>query len=152
MSDALERLKNRKRPTVPPRDASLTPIAPSDSASADTSISGYQKTKKTKSQASGYQKAKKTKSQAMKTPKAEPSLQTKQSTMRLEQELSDRLQDICRQNGISREVLIEALFEYSEVHPDMLSAVLTAAKLKNEHRQQIANLKRAKSMMDKFGR
>jgi hypothetical protein len=71
--------------------------------------------------------------------------------MRLEQGLSDRLQEVCREHGISREVLIEALFEYGEAHPDMLREVLSEAKLKNEHRQQIANLKRAKSMMEKFG-
>jgi hypothetical protein len=71
--------------------------------------------------------------------------------MRLEQGLSERLQEVCRENGISREVLIEALFEYSEAHPDVLEAVLSQAKIKNEHRQQIANLKRAKSMMEKFG-
>jgi hypothetical protein len=71
--------------------------------------------------------------------------------MRLEQGLSDRLQDVCRDNGLSREVLIEALFEYGEAHPEVMRTVLKEAQLKNEHRQQIANLKRAKSMMEKFG-
>jgi hypothetical protein len=144
MSDALERLRQRNRPTVPPRDASLTPgasiraIAPLDSESLDTSISRYQDIQNSKLKDSRPQEI-------------EPSLQTKQSTMRLEQELSDRLQAVCRDNGISREVLIEALFEYGEAHPEVMSSVLKEAQLKNEHRQQIANLKRAKSMMEKFG-
>jgi hypothetical protein len=45
MSDALERLRQRNRPTVPPRDASLTPIASIDSISQDTLISRYQDNK-----------------------------------------------------------------------------------------------------------
>lgn len=147
MSDALDRLRNRNRPTVPARDASLTstapvapviPIAPIDSTSLDTSTSRYQKSQIPQTQDSRHLDL-------------ELSLQTKQSTMRLEQGLSDRLQEVCRENSISREVLIEALFEYSQAHPDLLNEVLTEAKAKNEHRQQIANLKRAKSMMEKFG-
>lgn len=65
--------------------------------------------------------------------------------------VGDRLQEVCRDNGLSREVLIEALFEYGEAHPEVMSTVLKAAQLKNEHRQQIANLKRSKSIMEKFG-
>ena len=65
--------------------------------------------------------------------------------------MSDRLQDICRDNGISREVLIEAMFEHCEAEPAVLKAVLAEANRKNEHRQQIANQRRAQSMMKRFG-
>lgn len=78
-------------------------------------------------------------------------LETKQSTLRLEAGVSDRLQTLCRENGICREVLIEALFEYAETNPKALNKVLIQAKEKNEYRQQIANRRRAKSMMEKFG-
>ena len=78
-------------------------------------------------------------------------LKTKQSTLRLEQGVGDRLQDLCREQGICREVLIEALFEFSEAHPDLLSVVLTAAKVKHSQRQHIANQRRAQSMMQRFG-
>jgi len=163
MSDALDRLRNRNRPTVPARDASLTstapvapviPIAPIDSISQDTSTSRYQRPETPKLQdtsTSRYQRPETPKLQDSRHLDSEPPLQTKQSTMRLEQGLSDRLQEVCRANGISREVLIEALFEYSEAHPEMLKEVLIEANAKNEHRQQIANLKRARSMMEKFG-
>ncbi len=127
MSDALERLKQRSRPTVPNRDASIVPIP------LDTQISRYPEV-----QISTVQ---------------EPAqvLQTKQTTMRLEQGLIDRLQDLCRDNSISREVMIEAMFEYCEAHSDILESVLLEAKEKNEQRQQVANQKRAKSMMQRFG-
>jgi phage I-like protein len=66
--------------------------------------------------------------------------------------MSDRLQDLCRENGICREVLIEAMFEYTQANLDALQQVLSEARTKNEQRQQMANLKRAKSMMERFGR
>lgn len=138
MTDALERLKNRNRPTVPARDASLSAVTPIN-AGLDTSIPRYLDSPVAPVPAS-------------RTPSipAVDTLQTKQSTMRLEQGLSDRLQALCREQGLSREVVIEALFEYGETHPEILEAVIAAARQKNEHRQQIANLKRAKSMMERF--
>ncbi len=81
----------------------------------------------------------------------ETGLQTKQSTLRLEQGVSDRLQDLCRHQSICREVLIEALFEWGEAHPDGLADVLVAAKAKNSQRQHMANQRRAQSMMQRFG-
>lgn len=133
--DALERLKKRSRPTVPSRDASLI------SASTDTSTSRTQESQIPALQAP----------QTAAPIEAVQPLKTKQSTMRLEQGVSDRLQDICRDNGISREVLIEAMFEHCEAEPAVLKGVLAEAKRKNEHRQQIANQRRAQSMMKRFG-
>ena len=135
MTDALERLKSRLRPTIPTRDASLAPgINPetlkSSIPSAQTpTLPGTQKSN----------------SQENNQP-----LQTKQSTLRLEIAASERLQELCRKNGICREVLIEAMLEYCESHSGLLQDILSAAKNKNEHRQQVANRKRAKSMMQRF--
>ena len=119
--DALERLKQRQRPSVPTRDASLT------SSSPDISTSRYPESNT-----------------------QEPELKTKQSTIRLEAELSHRLSEVCKSNGISREVLIEALFEHYESNPEAGDAIISLAKTKNDHRMKNANLKRAKSMMQKF--
>lgn len=131
MSDALERLKQRSRPSVKSRDTSLEPGSP------DTSISRNQES----------QIPNNDENQA--TISKQP-LQTKQSTLRLEQGVSSRLQEVCRENGICREVLIEAMFEYCEANPEFLSTVLSEAITKNEYRQQVANMRRAKSMMQKF--
>ena len=131
MSDALERLKQRNRPNVKSRDTSLS------SESPDTSISRNQEAQIPKND------------ENQDTISFQP-LQTKQSTLRLEQGVSSRLQEVCRENGICREVLIEAMFEYCEANPEFLSAVLSEAITKNEYRQQVANMRRAKSMMQKF--
>lgn len=137
MNDALERLKKRNRPTVPSRDASLTPPA----LVQDTSTS-----KKLDMQIPIHQE-----SQVSTKPEVTLSLQTKQSTLRLEQEVSDRLQDLARRNDLCREVLIEAMFEYCEANSEALERVLPEARTKNDLRQQVANQKRAKSMMERFG-
>jgi hypothetical protein len=140
MNDALDRLKKRNRPTVPNRDASLTPLA-KPSVSQDIQTSRYQDKKISENLDLDT-------SQLLET---EQPLKTKQTTLRLEQGVGDRLHNLCRENGICREVLIEAMFEYTEVNPDVLQQVLSEAKNKNEQRQQIANVKRAKSMMERFG-
>ena len=65
--------------------------------------------------------------------------------------LINRLHQHCKENGISREVLIEAMFEYMEANPGAMTQVMTVAEEKNAHRQHLANRKRAQAMMDKFG-
>ncbi len=132
-NDALERLKKRQRPNVPSRDASLS------SPSQDISTSRYQDT-----QISGDQ-------DTQISGKQPEQLLTKQSTLRLEASLSQHLSEVCQDNGLSREVLIEALFEHYSNDPEAWQAILAEAKRRGERRMQMANLKRAKSMMQRFG-
>jgi hypothetical protein len=152
MSDALERLKKRNRPTVPSRDASLTSNT-QPFGSQDISTSRYldfQTSISPESQIAEIAEI----PQLLESEllESEQPLKTKQTTLRLEQGIGDRLQDLCRENAVCREVLIEAMFEYTETSADVLQKVLAEAKNKHEQRQQIANLKRAKSMMERFGR
>lgn len=132
MSDALERLKQRNRPSVPKRDATLQP------ESQDTEVSEGLDISTSRNLDIGNSK------------KRTKSFKTKQSTIRLEAGLSERLQKVCRGSGVSREVFIEAMFEYCEKNPEALQSVMKEAQDKNEQRQQMANLRRAKSMMQKF--
>lgn len=132
MSDALERLKQRNRPSVPKRDATLNSeqLDVETLESQDISISRSLEFHNLK--------------------KSSKSFNTKQSTIRLEAGLSGRLQKLCQGSGVSREVFIEAMFEYCEGNSEALSSVMKEAEKKNDHRQQMANLRRAKSMMQKF--
>jgi hypothetical protein len=207
MTDALERLKNRTRPTVRSRDTSLASTSPDISTprlleseapgvystslptSSDISASRHLDSKvPTSPEVSGISPLDASSSRTLdsQSPReaelnqsrsldvknsvsadistsliaeaatlgnlgAETGLKTKQSTLRLEQGVGDRLQDLCREQGICREVLIEALFEFGETHPDLLAVVLAQAKAKNSQRQQMANQRRAQSMMQRFG-
>lgn len=136
-NDALERLKKRQRPSVPSRDASI-------SASVDISTSRYQEAPNVDIKTSGYQETQ--------VSRQEPEqLLTKQTTLRLEASLSQHLSEVCQNNGISREVLIEALFEHYSNDPDAWQEILAEAKKRGERRMHVANIKRAKSMMQRFG-
>lgn len=143
-NDALERLKKRTRPTVPERSTSLAPV------SQDISTSRYLDSEEPRNP--DLQSSESQHSKLTEAPGSVPTLKTKQTTLRIEAELSDRLHSLCRKQGISREVLIEALFEYGEKHPDALETVLSEADQKNEFRQQVANQRRAQSMRKRFSR
>ena len=72
---------------------------------------------------------------------------TKQTTLRLESKVMERLSKLCAKENLSREVLIEALFEYYEQNRSAKKAILTQAKQKASQRQALANQKRAKTML-----
>ncbi len=124
-NDALDRLKKRQRPSVPSRDISIQDRVP------DTSIARYLE------------------SEVFTKPPLDE-LKTKQSTIRPESAISERLQEVCRANGLSREVLIEALFNHYESDPETWQAILAEVKQKAEYRQKIANYRGAQSMMQQF--
>lgn len=179
-NDALERLKKRQRPSVPTRDASLTTSIPDTStprnqeanqasSNLDTSKSEHQQTSQLANDVDNvspdistprYQDNQKVSSildtsipgyQDTNQSRIEPELwKTKQSTLRLEVGLSKRLSEVCQANGLSREVLIEALFEHYEANPNLHQEILAQAQKKASHRLQVANLKRAQSMMERF--
>jgi hypothetical protein len=152
-NDALERLKRRQRPSVPERDISLA--APRSEVSLDTSVSRYldsmspdilePRTLEAKSPDildSGNLENKSPESADIKT---------KQTTMRLDVGVSDRIQSLCKRHGISREVLIEAMFLHCEQENSALESVLSTAQRRNEQRLSAANRKRAQTMIEKFG-
>ena len=164
MNDALERLRQRKRPTVPNRDTSLTSTSSdiSTSRQQEHEISNFPDLSQTNDQLVGVQPSHGLASDSRDTQESRhldseisrqevTALETKQTTLRLEADLSSRLQSMCRDREICREVLVEAMFEFCESNPDILEQIMPVAQQKNEHRQQLANLRRAQSMMKRFG-
>jgi hypothetical protein len=190
--DALERLRNRAKPTVQSRDLSTIPsvsnneepveretslgvdevatnetertdlsgeeISPfsssslaydrdnniniSNSSNRDVEISTITEAKRTSRSSSLADNELSSSSMDIKT---------KQSTIRLEQQLSLKLSQKCQEEEISREVFLEALFVYFENHKSIQSKVLQEARQREQQRQKIANYRRAKSMIERFG-
>ena len=159
MSDALSRLKNRQRPKVNPRNNQVVqksadiqsqrhtePENPGDSIpaeSVDILKSGHIEVSKPGEDTLTSRHTE------VETPLKD--LEVKRSTFRLEVGLINRLHQHCKESGISREVLIESMFEYIEANPGAMAQVMEKAEEKNAYRQQLANRKRAQAMMDKFG-
>lgn len=177
MSDALDRLKQRQRPKVAPRDASLTSRPQDIQASKHQDIQTSRHTEgegiQEKADLEGLAasaESRHTDTQLSTLPaggrvvetsrhidmqmsrRLDDESLTKRSTFRLDADLIERLHNFCRHQGLSREVLIEAMYEYMEAHPEALAQVLENASQKYDHRQQLANRKRAEAMMSKFGR
>ncbi len=134
MSDAIDRLKNRQRPSVPERDASLT----SSPDVHEQSSPNIETTSSIDIETSSRLELL-------------VEIQTKKTTLRLEADLSERLFQTCRQQKLSREVFIEALFEYYEAHEEIRTEAINNAKKKADDRMLLANKKRARSMVDRFG-
>ena len=160
--DALERLRNRAKPTVQSRDLSTIPLVSNDEQSSlskpsldqgsaiDIPDSGNQDV-----EISTTIDVNKTSSSSVpasnRLPSSSMELKTKQSTIRLEQELSQKISQKCQSEEISREVFLEALFVYFENHKSIQSKVLQEARKRDRQRQKIANYRRAKSMIERFG-
>jgi uncharacterized protein (DUF2336 family) len=72
--------------------------------------------------------------------------------VRLEKNLTQRINQVCQSEEISREVLFESLFLYFETHNSAQNKVLTEARKRDRNRQKIANYRRAKSMIEPFGK
>lgn len=180
--DALERLRNRAKPTVENRDLSSIPLtnnsqdtehnesSSKDRISVDISKSRYQDSNLSIITDINTQTSSETLLQAN-DDSSEPFInnsdsnnskkdkilsnptefKTKQSTIRLEKKLSQRLIQKCQEEEITREVFLEALFVYFETHKSAQSKVLQEARKRDEQRQKIANHRRAKSMIERFG-
>ena len=160
--DALERLRNRAKPTVQSRDLSTIPSVSKNEEISNREASVTINTVKDISDSSNQDSEISTitdveaVSQPSKLASNELSsssmdIKTKQSTIRLEQKLSQRLSQQCQEEEISREVFLEALFVYFENHKSIQSKVLQEARKRDKQRQKIANYRRAKSMIERFG-
>jgi hypothetical protein len=128
--DALERLRNRTRPAVETRDLPLISPESRENSLSNQQLIGVETEQGTTSWAN---------------------LETKQSTVRLEKNLTQRINQLCQSEEISREVLFESLFLYFEAHNSVQNKVLTEARKRDQKRQKIANYRRAKSMIERFG-
>lgn len=139
-NDALERIKQKQRPSVPTRDLSLI--------SENVDILTLNNSDIENQVASRVEISSNTNERKL---GAITPIQTKQTTIRLDIKVSERLASVCRANDLSREVFLEALFEHYEIDSDAWKKILTEAKIKGEKRQNLANFKRAQSMIQRFG-
>lgn len=167
--DALERLKKRNRPTVKSRDTSLISSQDTQTSSNldneiarnldnlesgkggdDLGITLIESNIPEDRSKSNLDNQTSTHSDISTSRHKDIMLKTKQTTLRLEEGISKELSELCKEAGFGREVFIEALFEYYQQHQDDLAEVMAEAQKKAELRMEVANQKRAKSMMEKY--
>ena len=149
--DALERLRNKVKPKVDNRDLSTVSAAPAatsnneielrEDKSVDIAISTLPDIAISTSLLSGEDRSN----------TGSTALATKQTTIRLEKQILQRISKICQESEISREVLLEACFIYFEENKSARSKIIKEARRRDERRKDIANQRRAKSMIEKYG-
>lgn len=137
-NDALERLRKRERPKVSTRDTAIDKAQPKEQIEREIADSNAHLDISTP------------RNLDIEKPK-HLDIETKQTTIRLEVALSQRLTQSANGLGVCREALLEALFEYWEDNSAVKEVITQAALEKHELRQQVANYRRAQSMMKKFG-
>jgi len=160
MSNALDRLVNKKKPTVPPRLDVVEEILPIPSEPKEEIAQLTQDAIKTLSQDSKTslsQDSKTSLSQDINTKtslvselRQEEDFETVRNTIRLEQAIDDSLRQLCHDERITKETLLEAAYLYLEAHPTELEEVVQTARQRLQRRKTIADYKRAKTMQERF--
>lgn len=154
MGDALDRLRQKRRPKVQPRSTQVEQGSEDIQISRHTESEDLEDSRHIDIGTSRHTESKDIlDSRHIEFNMSEPleEVEVKRSTFRLEAELISRLHRLCKDSGVSREVFIEAMFEYAEAHSSALEQIMDEASLKHERRLQLANRKRAASMSKKFG-
>lgn len=131
MADALDRIKNRQRPTVETRDSSIVKSDHDDTGTQNSSFPDIQIS-------------------TIPDSKVFPSLEVKNTTLRLETAIGEDLQSLCQGQKICREVFIESMFLQVQADPDLLDRILQGAQERQKKRTAVANHKRAITMMNRL--
>lgn len=154
-NDALERLRNKAKPKVESRDLTVSNfnIAPQDSKTAvtttDDSLAASSNRDVEISQSVDISTSRL--SNQNEQSNAQTDFATKQTTIRLEKQILHKISQVCQESEISREVLLEALFVNFENNKSVRSKIIKEAQKRDERRKEIANQRRAKSMIQRYG-
>ena len=144
-NDALERLRNREKPKVESRD-----LAPA-SVKSDSLVSSSNQLVEISTQTDVSKSSSLLPNQILEQNAGEINFATKQTTIRLEKQILQRISQVCQEKQISREVLLEALFVNFENQQSVQLKVIKEARKRDERRKEIANQRRAKSMIKRYG-
>jgi len=164
MNDAFNRLHKKRRPSVPPRDDNL--IKKQKSEVNDAANESEQNDKETEANHSlieselndqktefshfmieSNQKDKKT-SASSSPPEKLPEVVRR--TIRLEKGVDADLEQLCRNQKITREVFLEAAYQLCETDPEWFAKVLEIAQERYAQRKTAGELRKLKTMENKL--
>jgi len=131
MSDAIERLKNRSRATVPKRDASLM-------RGQNDEVTEFSHSIETASFNSNISQEQDSESEVVRR------------TIRLDSDIDIQLEQLCRQQKITREVFLEAAFLTCSENKQIMDELLELAKNRYRDRKQLGEHRKFKAMEQKF--
>ena len=126
--DALERLKQQKRPSVKPRTDNL--------ATNEQMVTSSNEQINTRS------------NEQVKYDKQ--LVEVTRKSILLENSVERKLTAFCKQNNIIIATWIESAFEHLEQQPDLINDVVATARLKGEERKDSARIRQAQSFSEKL--
>jgi hypothetical protein len=145
MSNALDRLINKKKPTVPPRIDVVGEVPQIPTGQKEEIAELSQDAINNLSQ-----DGKTSLSQDVNAEIPLDDFQTVRNTIRLDRAIDDSLRQLCHDERITKETLLEAAYLYLDAHPTELEEVVQTARQRLQQRKAIADYKRAKTMQERF--
>ena len=140
--DALERLMQRQRPSVPPRADGLEPPMKSpQQVTVEDNRSGYSDS----SESTGVDV-----SMSVSQDDEAELPQLVRTTTRLEEEIDKALRHLCMDEKITKEVWFEAAYLYLAEHPKAMQAVNGVAKDRYQRRKRAADLRKLETMQKRL--
>jgi hypothetical protein len=143
--DALERLMQRQRPSVPPRSEEMVPeqlcVKSHQPDGLEAAAAGYSDT----DESTGVDVN-------MSVSQGDESdlPQFVRSTTRLEEEIDQALRHLCMDEKITKEVWFEAAYLYLVEHPKALKVVNEVAKERYQRRKRAADLRKLETMQKRL--
>ena len=153
MNNALDRLVNKKKPTVTPRIDVVEEILPIPSEPKEEIAKLTQYTIKNLSQDSKTSLSQDNNTETslvVSELRRGDDLETVRNTIRLDRAIDDSLRQLCHDERITKETLLEAAYLYLDAHPTELEEVVQTARQRLQQRKAIADYKRAKTMQERF--
>ena len=139
--DALERLMQRQRPSVPPRADGLEPPVKSPQQVA---VAGNRSGYSDSSESTGIDVSMSVSQDETELP------QLVRTTTRLEEEIDKALRHLCMDEKITKEVWFEAAYLYLAEHPKAMQAVNGVAKERYQRRKRAADLRKLETMQKRL--
>lgn len=147
MSDVFDRLKNKARPTVPPRDTTLIKVQ-NDESYNDQITEFSHSVNVPKSSHDNNQPAINT----IDHPNHELELELPEivrRTIRLEQTIDTKLNNFCITKKITRETFLEAAFLVCSENQELMQEILEEAKKRYQQRKQAGEQRKFQTMVKK---
>lgn len=129
--DALERLKQQKRPLVKPRTDNLAP-------NEQTFTSSNEQINTSSSNQIGQ------------ITNDKQLVEVTRKSILLENSVEQKLTAFCKQNNIIIATWIESAFEHLEQQPDLMNDVIATARSRGEERKDSARIRQAQSFSEKL--
>ena len=135
-SNALDRLMQRPKPTVPPRTDEVSPPLMPQSKTQELQDSKTPTTPDVKTPLR----------QDLNTSIDPDTFETVRNTTRIEKSVERDLRHLCTENRLTKETWLEAAYLYLSQQPEAMETVIQLAKERLEERKRIADHRRAVSM------